>query len=231
MSTECERAALVLVAHADDETLGCGGTIPKLLVEGWSVDVVIMSDGVVRARGHEQDSGADAMAACARLGVGTPRFLGFADQRFDAVPMADLANAVDALGLAPDLILTHVDTDLNRDHRLVCEVAKIVGRPRRKPVAILGCEIPSTTFWNGASFLANYYVDISEELDTKIEAFACYKQELQPYPHPWSREGLRLLAQYHGMQAGLGYAEAFSLIRGYEGRLPGSARSGGLGRT
>ena len=32
------KSALVLVAHADDETLGCGGTIQKLLRGGWKVE-------------------------------------------------------------------------------------------------------------------------------------------------------------------------------------------------
>lgn len=214
-------AGLVLVAHADDETLGCGGTIPRLLRSGWRVDVVILSDGIIRTRDQVQDNRGDAAAACAVLGLGAPTFLGFEDQKFDAVPIADLANAVAGLGLEPDLILTHAETDLNFDHRITCQVAKIVGRPKRKPIAILGCEIPNTTFWNGVPFAANYYVDISADLDTKIEAFARYSNELQPYPHPWSREGLRLLAQYHGMQAGLPFAEAFVVIRGYEGRMPG----------
>jgi hypothetical protein len=78
--------------------------------------------------------------------------------------MADLANAVMELQLEPDLVVTHVDTDVNMDHRLVCEAAKIVGRPKRKPVAIIGSEIPNTSFWNGHVFPANYYVDIRGEI-------------------------------------------------------------------
>ena len=35
--------ALVLVAHADDETLGAGGMISKLQANGWTVDVVALS--------------------------------------------------------------------------------------------------------------------------------------------------------------------------------------------
>lgn len=215
-----DKSALVLVAHADDETLGCGGTIQKLLRSGWRVDVVIMSDSVVRARGTTEDNRGGALAACAILGVGPPRFMGFADQKMDAVPMADLAGAVGALGLTPDLILTHATTDLNKDHVLTAEVARIVGRPRSKPVSILACEIPATTFWNGATFAANYYVDITDTLETKIRAFEQYVHEIRPFPHPWSRQGLELLAQYHGMQCGMPRAEAFQLIRGYEGRLP-----------
>jgi LmbE family N-acetylglucosaminyl deacetylase len=215
------RKAMILVAHADDETLGSGGLIQKLLAQQWDVDVVIMSDGTLTVRGVIEDNREDAVTACKRLGLKKPpTFLGFADQRFDTVAMADLANAVLELRLEPDLIVTHVDTDLNMDHRLVCEAAKIVGRPKRKPVAIIGSEIPNTTFWNGHVFAANYYVDITHEIDGKIEAFASYRNELQPFPHPWSREGLRLLSQYHGMQCGCPNAEAFHIIRGHAGLLP-----------
>jgi len=212
--------ALVLVAHADDETLGAGGTIRKLVKGHWDVTVVILSDGIVRARGAEQDNRPDAIAACKRLGVAEPRFLGFPDQKFDAVPMADLAGRVAELDLQPDLIITHVDTDLNMDHRLTCEAAKIIGRPKSRPVAILGCEIPNTTFWNGLPFPANYYTEITQEIETKIEAFAEYRNECQAFPHPWSKEGLSLLAKYHGMQSGLPMAEAFHVIRGYGGQMP-----------
>lgn len=215
------RKAMILVAHADDETLGAGGLIQKLLATGWDVDVVIMSDGTLTVRDTIEDNRGDAFVACKRLGLKKdPIFLGFADQKFDTYPLANLANAVLELRLEPDLIVTHVDTDLNLDHRLVCDVAKIVGRPKRKPIAILGSEIPNTSFWNGCIFPSNYYVDISLEIDTKIEAFAAYRNELQPFPHPWSREGLKLLSQYHGMQCGCPYAEAFSIIRGHSGLLP-----------
>lgn len=215
-----KRNALILAAHADDETLGAGGTIAKLVKRGWDVDIVIMSDGIVRARGKVQDNRGDARRACRALGAKDPRFLGFPDQKFDEVAMADFAGAVGALGLEPDLVITHVDTDLNMDHRLTCEAAKIAARPKSRPVSILGSEIPNTTFWNGVPFPANYYVDITEELDAKVRAFSKYRNELQPFPHPWSEKGLRLIAEYHGMQCGFRFAEAFLLIRGYEGRLP-----------
>lgn len=216
MSTEPgNRTALVLVAHADDETLGAGGLVQRVAARGWRVRTVILSDGIISARGGDQDNKPDALEACRHLGIEAPIFLGFPDQRFDEIAVADLAGAVGALGLEPDLVISHVETDLNLDHRLTAQVAKIVARPRRKPVSILGCEIPNTSFWNGVPFPANFYVDITAELDRKIEAFAKYRGEIQPYPHPWSREGLRLLAQYHGMQCGVPFAEAFQLIRGY----------------
>lgn len=215
-----DRRALVLVAHADDETLGAGGTLAKLAAAGWIVDVVILSDGIVTVRGHNQDNRADCTRACGLLGLQPPQFLGFPDQYFDREPIADLANAVSALQLAPNLIISHVDSDLNRDHRIVAEVARIVGRPKDRPIALLGCEIPGTTAWNGQIFAANYFVDIDATIDRKIAAFKAYGNEIRGPSHPWSEEGLRILARYHGLQSGVEYAEAFHVIRGFEGLLP-----------
>lgn len=216
------RSALVLVAHADDETLGCGGLVAKLVKQGWQVDVVVVSDARFTTRGALQDNRADAAAACRVLGVADSRLhlLGFPDQKFDSVPLADIANAVVALRLEPDLIVTHVDSDLNLDHRIVSDVAKIVGRPRGRPIAILGCEVPATSFWNGRPFPANYFVDIGDQLATKIAAFRCYRNELRPAPDPWSPEGIELLARYHGMQCGMPLAEAYLVVRGHGGALP-----------
>ena len=41
--------AMILVAHADDETLGAGGLIQKLAKSGWGVRVVIIGFGKATA--------------------------------------------------------------------------------------------------------------------------------------------------------------------------------------
>ena len=157
--------------------------------------------------------------ACGILGVQELHVLNVPDQQFDGIPMAAFTQKLMDLKLAPDLIITHAVTDLNLDHRITCEAAKILGRPRRKPVSILACESPSTSFWNGKMFQANYFVDITDTIDLKVKALQQFVHEIQEFPGPWSPEGLRLLAQYHGMQCGFPYAEAFSVIRAYEGHL------------
>jgi LmbE family N-acetylglucosaminyl deacetylase len=215
------RSALVLVAHADDETLGCGGTVARLVAEGWAVEVVILTDGLITTRGEPvQDQRDDAGRACAVLGVDPPRFMGFPDQRLDQVAVADMAGAVSALDLRPDLILTTSDADLNRDHRLACEVAKVVGRPRRGPVSILACEVPSGAAWAGRAFPAGYYVDVTATIGTKVEAFACYAGEQEAAPGAWSPEGIEVLSRYHGLQCGVPHAEAFQVVRAVAGQLP-----------
>ena len=214
------RHAIVIAAHADDETLGCGGTIAKLTRQGWRVDVVIVSDGVVTARGLEQDNREDARAACKLLGVEEPTFLGFPDQRLDQVSMVELSNALVPLADGPDLVLTHGTTDLNRDHRLIAEAVKIAWRPQDRAVSILEFEIPASAYWNGQVFAPNYFVDITDTLDAKLAALSAYTTEAKAAPHPRSPEGVATLAHHHGGHAATGAAEAFRVLRAFEGQLP-----------
>ena len=43
INDEHQKKALVLSPHTDDAELGCGGTIAKLIEEGWAVDVIYFS--------------------------------------------------------------------------------------------------------------------------------------------------------------------------------------------
>jgi LmbE family N-acetylglucosaminyl deacetylase len=191
--------------------------VQKLLGRGHAVRLVLVSDGVVAMRGAGNDNRPALAAACAILGITDCICLGFRDQQFDQYPVAEIANRASQVIGAPDLIITHTGTDLNRDHRIVNEVAKILGRPRQRPVSILGCEIPCVSTWNGKAFRPQLYVDISEQLETKIAAFSCYVNELRTFPDAYSPEGLRTMAKFRGMEAGCAAAEAFEVIRLHEG--------------
>ena len=41
-----KESIMVIAAHADDEALGCGGTMARLAAEGAQIQVVFMADGV-----------------------------------------------------------------------------------------------------------------------------------------------------------------------------------------
>ena len=208
---------LLLLAHADDETLGAGGTIQKLIAKGHSIQLLIVSDGVVGMRNDDSDNRSALKNACSLLGIEDWDTLNFKDQRFEQYSIAEITNAVGQKMIAPNLIITHSDKDLNQDHRIVNEVAKIVGRPRGKQVGILGCEIPFVSAWNNQPFAPQFFVDITHELDRKIEAFSFYTNEIRTFPDPYSAEGLKTIAKYRGMESGYEAAEAFEVIRWFEG--------------
>ena len=76
------KRAMVLMAHADDETLGAGGLIQKLVQSSWDVSIVLLSDGILKTRGLTEDNRGDSKKACEILGVGDPIFLGFSEGFF-----------------------------------------------------------------------------------------------------------------------------------------------------
>ncbi len=62
-------------------------------------------------------------------------------------------------------------------------------------------------------FIPNIYVDISEYLDSKIQAMRIYKNEIGEHPFPRSIDSIKALACLRGAEAGVKYAEGFRLIK------------------
>jgi LmbE family N-acetylglucosaminyl deacetylase len=210
-----------VVAHPDDEVLGCGGLIARATRAGIPTQVLIVS-GATSSRQHTRveslpiNETANAMKI---LGVEHWTILGFPDNRLDTIPFLDLIQKVEACLSAtrPELVLTHDGSDLNLDHRLVHQAVLTACRPiDATPRAIYGFETLSSSEWQDPSlqhFRPTVFVDIAEVLAIKLEAMACYQSELRDFPHPRSIEGIRIRAAQRGMEVGRSHAEAFRLIR------------------
>lgn len=204
---------LLILAHADDETLGAGGLVRKLSRKGHTVRLIVVSDAVVAMRPEASDNRHALEKACQILGIENYHSLGFRDQQFDTYPIAQIANAISEKMGNPDLIITHSPKDLNRDHRQVYEAVMILSRPRGKQINVIACEIPFVAAWNQQPFEPQLFVDISETLEEKIKAFEAYANEIRTFPDPYSSEGLRTLARYRGMESGYLAAEGFEVVR------------------
>lgn len=215
---------LIVAAHADDEVLGCGGTIAKHRAKGDEVRVLFMTDGV-GARGQSNENArartAACEAACELLGAPNPTSFDFPDNAMDSVPLLKVAQAVEVtlLGFAPDIVYTHHAHDLNVDHRVTHEAVLTALRPQpgRVRPSILAFETASSTEWRTPSahtaFVPNWYEDISSTLQAKLDALRCYEMEMRSWPHARSLEALHHLARWRGACIGVEAAEAFQLVR------------------
>jgi len=47
------RKALVIAAHPDDEILGCGGTIARLINEGYEAYTLVLGEGITSRSGKK----------------------------------------------------------------------------------------------------------------------------------------------------------------------------------
>lgn len=210
---------LFLVAHADDEALGPGGLIKKLSKNKANVKLVVISDGKITVRNKFVDNSKHLLNSAKVLGIKDIILLGYKDQVFENYPISKIANSLLKKGLNPDLIVTHSSSELNRDHRITLEVAKIIARPHKKKCSIVSFDIPNNSFNYNKTFKPNFFVDISREIKDKISAFKKYKNEIQKYPHPYSVGSLELIAKYYGFLSGYKYAEAYEIVKIYEDHL------------
>jgi LmbE family N-acetylglucosaminyl deacetylase len=104
---------------------------------------------------------------------------------------------------------------LNRDHQLLFQATLVATRPPETCIeAVYAFDTASSTEWAyPRSFTADTWVDITDTLDLKIAAMACYESEVRAYPHPRSLEALRHRARAWGNQHCLDAAEAFMTVR------------------
>jgi LmbE family N-acetylglucosaminyl deacetylase len=217
---------LVVAAHSDDETLGCGGSIARHVAEGDDVAVLFMTDGV-GSRLQKDDSAADDRTASSRkalsiLGCRTFERFDFPDNALDSVPLLLIAQAIEKFCSAwgqPDVVYTHHPADLNIDHRLTHAATMVCLRPQTqamgKPRIILSFEVPSSTGWNGSlsTFQPNFHQDIAKFLSAKLSALDAYSEEMRPWPHARSIQALEALARFRGATVGCEAAEAFIIER------------------
>jgi LmbE family N-acetylglucosaminyl deacetylase len=212
---------LAVVAHPDDEALGCAGTLAKEAAEGNDVHVLIMAEGAESRGGDQQEYKRQLHAASEKvreiLGVQSYSFVDFPDNAMDAVLMLKLAKCVEehVARLKPEVIYTHWSGDLNIDHRRTFEAVMTACRPQPgHPVKeIYSFEVPSATGWLEKCFQPNVYVDLLGFWDAKLKALQHYDGEMRPSPHARSYDGATALARYRGNMVGLKLAEAFELIR------------------
>ena len=227
--TNFERV-LAVVAHADDEVLGCGGTLAVHSSKGHDVRVLVIADGVSsRSTGnHDLDQESinerqqHARTAASILGISDVVFCGYPDNQLDTVPMLEIVKTIESfLNVFPaNTVYTHHSGDLNVDHRITSQAVITATRPvpNSSVKSLFSFEVPSSTEWQFAkvaeSFNPNYYVDISETLHRKISALSAYKYEVKGPPHPRSSDVCDHLARWRGSNVGLVAAEAFTLLRG-----------------
>ena len=219
---------LIIAPHPDDETLGCGGTMARLAAEGHEVIVgVITGHGekphpLYPAEGFQQIR-AELAAACNILGVERVEFINLPTVLVPDLPRHILNKAVFELieGVNPEKLFVPFPLDLHGDHREIFHAASIAWRPYLslgKQIREVFCyEVLSETHLNipyvEQSFVPNIFYDVSDYIDKKIEAFACFASQVQAPPMPRSLSSLRALATYRGSQIGVAAAEAFVSVR------------------
>jgi LmbE family N-acetylglucosaminyl deacetylase len=229
MSEQARRRAMVIIAHPDDADFGHGGTVAKLCAEGCEVVYVVATSG---DKGSS-DAGMDGMrlaatreaeqrAAAHVLGVRECIFLRHPDGfvEFDEPLRGELVRLLRIY--QPETVITwdaYRRGFNHRDHRAVGVAAYDAVFPsardplfrpedaerglaphKVRELLLVGSDQP------------DYFVDISDYFETKLDAIYCHTSQIQPLEREEFRRRRLEQALEGGRRTGTPFAEAFRRV-------------------
>jgi LmbE family N-acetylglucosaminyl deacetylase len=216
---------LVISAHPDDETLGCGGTLLKHHAKGDVLNWLISTQtGSPRwTKKIVQAKAAEVERVTKAYGMRRVYKLGFPSAELELIRKTTLMKEIDSVISAarPNLIYLVHQNDIHTDHQIVFSATMSVLKPihmaRLKVQKVLSYETLSSTEaapplpFHG--FSPGIFIDITPYMERKIQIMSLYASEAQKDPFPRGPSAIRALARFRGASAGVRYAEAFMLIR------------------
>lgn len=212
--------ALVIAPHPDDAELGMGGTIVRLLGQGWKVGILDLTNGEPTPLGSPERRAAETVAASAALGVTWRQNLGLPNRSLEATLENRRALAGVFRQARPRFLFAPYGEDAHPDHvaatKLVEEArfwskltkTDMPGEPFH-PARVLYYFSVHLRIVERPSFV----VDVSDQLDAKVAALRCYRSQLvenQPPGRPGVIDSVCDRTRFWGHLAGVLHAEPFA---------------------
>jgi len=208
---------LAIGAHSDDVEFGCGGTLIKHVSNGDNVYILIMSNGDIKhsVTGDSirtiEDTNSECKCAADKMGVNLIQ-LNFPDREvpFNSESITAIEKVINQYNI--DTVYTHWSGDTHQDHINTLKSSLSASRLVDNVLCYEQIPVPRVT---NIYPVANYYVDITDCLETKIEACRCHKTQIKKYENMGINmlDGLEVMARYRGNQIGRKYAEAFDVLK------------------
>jgi LmbE family N-acetylglucosaminyl deacetylase len=198
-------------AHFDDLELGCSGTLIKHIQIGDKVTMLVITNSAYRNHDGAKIRGADVAL---RESIEASKIIGAEliclnyktfMVPFDEALTQEINRYIEELEI--DTIYSHWVHDLHRDHQYSGRTTLMAGRhvPRFMMYR-------SNFYDTENQFHGNFYSDISDVMDKKIEVIKAHKSELERVRYKW----LDFFCKQHkndGQKIGVKYAECFEVIR------------------
>jgi LmbE family N-acetylglucosaminyl deacetylase len=213
---------LAVGCHPDDIEVACAGTLAKYKKQGHNVTICHMTNGnmghviiepdelrVIRIA-EAKKSGSLAGIEVLTCDLGDLLVYDKIEQRDRIIEVIRKT--------APDVIITHSPDDYMPDHVAVSKLVFDASFAASVPHYGAGAASKITPLYYmdtlaGVNFMPTEYVDISDEIDIKLEMLECHVRQMK-----WMRdhdkidvaEFVKTCARFRGLQCGTQYAEAFT---------------------
>jgi N-acetylglucosamine malate deacetylase 1 len=209
---------LIISAHPDDETLGCGGSILKHAQNDDRLFWIIASNSLSEERKKIRKIEIDKVRE--KFSIFRSHNLNYPTTKLDMISKSELIERISKiiLDVEPEIIYLPNRSDVHSDHRIVFDAAYSCTKSFRYPFIkkVLMYETLSETEFspalNECAFVPNYFIDISDYMEQKIEIMKIYESEVMTDNFPRSVSAIKSLAGFRGSRIGVKYAEAFMLL-------------------
>jgi bacillithiol biosynthesis deacetylase BshB1 len=192
MNPETERLdVLAVAAHPDDLEITCGGTLAKLVKQGYRVGILDLTTGEPTPRGSVEIRARESEAARQALGIPFRRNLGLPNRVLMDVPENRFAIAIQFRRLRPSILIVpaartpSASPDHHQAHLLV-EASRFYSQLTKwddrfegtAPYAVPHLVYALMPFdaeerhWHGT-----FTVDITETIEQKMQAIHCYQSQ------------------------------------------------------
>ena len=216
---------LAIGCHPDDLEIACFGTLAKYIKQGHEVSVCHIANGNM---GHVEIMPEELRVIRFNEAEAAANLIGATHYAID-IPDIHVKSSDDALvyelgrvirKTQPELIITHNDQDYMNDHMQTyfstmrasfgASIPHFHGAEAGPAVPV--CPLYHMDTVAGVGFLPTEYVDITDEIELKLEAINCHKSQVE-----WMKshddidflDFARTCSRFRGFQCGAKYAEGF----------------------
>jgi len=200
------KSVLVLAPHADDEMVGCGGTLIKLINEGFQVEVILFTEEYE----SEIDRVGEFKEALKVIGCHKVIILGHIDGdllKYKEEAKQQVLAIMDKF--SPGLIFSPYLLDETPDHKaanLILYECLLEKSLKNEDVLIAMYEVWAPLIY------ADYYLDISVEFKLKEQALNCYESQEKRYKIINKAKKLNALRADLSFRRNIEYMEAFQSL-------------------
>jgi bacillithiol biosynthesis deacetylase BshB1 len=221
-----DRLDVVAVApHPDDLEITCGGTLAKLVKQGYRVGIFDLTSGEPTPRGSEEIRRQEAEAARQALGVQVRVNLGLPNRVLMDAPEARYRLAAELRKWRPHVLITAAgrtpaaSPDHHQGH-LLAEASRFYSQltkwddrfadtaPYRVPHLVYA-PFPfdaEQRGWHGT-----FDIDITDTMEQKLAAVQCYRSQFDDERFAKVRHFLTGANTFQGARCGFAYGELFAL--------------------
>lgn len=228
MPSSADQLDIVFTApHPDDLEISCGGTIAKLVKLGYRVGMIHMTNGEPTPLGDPETRLKEMRAAADILGATVCEMIGLTNRVLMDGPEARFALATVLRKYRPRILVGIAGRTVaaSPDHyqaQLITEATRFYSQLTKWNDRFGGTEPhaiehliyrPLVRSAELLHFPAQFVVDVTETIDQKVAAVACYRSQFPPERFERMRHYILSLAGYEGGMCGYNYGELFALPR------------------